>query len=74
MSGDNKSMVDSSMQCNAKLCMWHTKTIASGILGFYFLPGEDNPADIFHWVYTQIKERLKTLLFWRGDTANMVEE
>jgi hypothetical protein len=46
--GDNNSMVDSSMQLNAKLRMWHTKTIASGILGFYFLPGEDNPADILN--------------------------
>jgi hypothetical protein len=63
MFADNNSMVDSSMQLNAKLRMWHTKTIASGILGFYFLPGEDNPADILdkHWGYTQIKERLKTL-------------
>jgi hypothetical protein len=63
-------------QLNAKLRMWHTETIASAILGFYFLPGEDNPADILdkHWGYTQIKERLKTLLSWRGDTANMVEE
>jgi hypothetical protein len=37
MFGDNSSMADSSMQLNAKLRMWHTKTIASGILGFYFL-------------------------------------
>jgi N-acetylmuramoyl-L-alanine amidase CwlA len=58
MCGDNNSMVDSSMQLNAKLHMWHTKTIASGILGFYFLPGENNPADILdkHRGYTQIKE------------------
>jgi hypothetical protein len=76
MFGDNNSMVDSSMQLNAKLRMWHTETIASGILGFYYLPGEDNPADVLdkQWGYTQIKERFKTLLFWRGDTANMVEE
>jgi hypothetical protein len=76
MFGDNNSMVDGSMQLNAKLRMWHTKTIASEILVFYFLPGENNPVDILdkHWGYTQIKERLKTLLFWRGDTANMVEE
>jgi hypothetical protein len=84
MFGDNKSVVDSSMQLNAKLHKRHTmlsfhrvrETIASGILGFSFLPGDDNPADILskHWGYTQIKERLKTLLFWRGDTANMIEE
>jgi hypothetical protein len=59
--GDNNSMVDSCMQRNAKLHMWHSETIASGILGFYFLPGEDNPADILekHWGYTQIKKKVK---------------
>jgi hypothetical protein len=52
------------------------EAIAAGILGFYFLSGEDNPADILskHWGYTQIKERLKSLLFWRGDTANMADD
>jgi hypothetical protein len=73
MFGDNKSVVDSSMQLNAKLHKRHTmlsfhrvrEAIAAGILGFYFLPGEDNPADIpsKHWGYTQIKDRLKSLLF-----------
>jgi hypothetical protein len=81
MFGDNKSVVDSSMQLNAKLHKRHTmlsfhhewEAIAAQILGFYFLPEDDNPADILskHWGYTQIKERLKSLLFWRGDTANL---
>jgi hypothetical protein len=62
MFGDNMSVVDSSMQLNAKLHKRHTmlsfhrvrEAIASGILGFYFLPGADNPADILskHWGYT----------------------
>jgi hypothetical protein len=49
------------------------EAIAAHILGFYFLPGDDNPTDILskHRGYTQIKERLKSLLFWRGDTANL---
>jgi len=81
MFGDNKSVVDSSMQLNAKLHKRHTmlsfhrvrEAIAAHILGFYFLPGDDNPADILskHWGYTQIKERFKSLLFWRGDTAEV---
>jgi hypothetical protein len=84
MFGDNKSVVDSSMQINAKLHKRHAmlpfhhvrEAKASEILGFYFLPGDDNPADILskHWGYTQIKERLKSLQFWIGDTANMAEE
>ena len=73
MFGDNKSVVDSSMQLDAKLHKRHTmlsfhrvrETIAAGILSFYFLSGDDNPADILskHWGYTQIWERLKSLLF-----------
>jgi hypothetical protein len=86
MFDDNKSVVDSSMQLNAKLHKHHTmlsfhcvrKAIAAGILGFYFLPGEYNPADILskHWGYTQIKDRLKSLLFWKEDNADikMVQE
>jgi hypothetical protein len=72
------------MQLNAKLHKRHTMmsfhrvtgNIAAGILGFYFLPGDDNPADILskQWGYTQIKERLKSLLFWRGHIAKMAEE
>jgi hypothetical protein len=52
------------------------EAIATGILGFYFLSGDDNPADILskHWGYTQIRERLKSLLFWQGDKASIMDE
>jgi hypothetical protein len=52
------------------------EAIASGFLGFYFLSGDDN-LQIYlrkHWGYTQIKERLKSLLFRRGDTASIKDE
>jgi hypothetical protein len=75
MFGDNKSVVDSSMQLNTKLHKCHTmlsfhhvrEAIAADILGFNFLQGDDYPADILskHWGYTQIKDRLKSLLFWK---------
>jgi hypothetical protein len=84
MFGDNKSVVDSSMGLHAKLHKCHTmlsfhrvrEAIASGIVGFYFIPGEINPADILskHWGYAQIKKRLKSLLFWKGDTADIIVE
>ena len=84
MFGDNKSVVDSSMLINAKLHKRHTmlsfhrvrEAIASGMIVFHFMPGDDNPADILskHWGYTQIKGRLKSLLFWKGDTAKVDEE
>jgi hypothetical protein len=80
MFGDNESVVDSSMQLNAKLHKSHTmlsfhhvrKATAASILGFYFMPGDDNTADILskYLGYTQVKERLLSLLFRRGDTAN----
>jgi hypothetical protein len=84
MFGNNTSVVDSSMGLHAKLHKCHTtlsfhcvrEAIASGIVGFYFIPGELNPADILskHWGYTQIRERLKSLLFWKGDTADIIAE
>jgi hypothetical protein len=81
MFGDNKSVVDSSMQVHAKLHKRHTmlsfhrvrEAVASGMIGFYFIPGELNPADILskHWGYAQIWPQLKALLFWKGDTADI---
>jgi hypothetical protein len=82
MFGDNKSIVDSSMQIQVKLHKRHTmlafhcvrEAIASGIVGFFYIPGDINPADILskNRGYSQIKERLKSLLFWKGDTADII--
>jgi hypothetical protein len=82
--GDNKLVVDSSMVLHAKLHKRHTmlsfhrvrEAIASGIVGFYFICGEINPGDMLskHWGYAQIGERLKLLLFWKGDTADITIE
>jgi hypothetical protein len=43
------------------------EAIASRIIDF--IPGDDNPSDILskHWGYSQIQERLKSLLFWKGN-------
>jgi hypothetical protein len=51
------------------------EAITSCIVGFYFIPGELNPADILskHWRYTQIRERLKSL-FWKGYMADIMIE
>ena len=52
------------------------EAIVSGIVGFHFIPGEHNPADILsrHWGYTQVRECLKSLLFRKGDTADIIVE
>jgi hypothetical protein len=83
MFGDNKSVVDSAMQVHAKLHKRHTmlsfhrvrEAVASGMIGFYFIPGIINPADILskHWGYAQIWPQLKALLFWKGDTNDIQE-
>ena len=84
MFGDNKSVVDSSMQVHAKLHKRHTmlsfhrvrECVASGMVGFYFLSGDSNPADILskHWGYSNIWNRLKPLLFWKGDTMDIEDQ
>jgi hypothetical protein len=84
MFGENNSVEDSSMQLHAKLHKRHTmlsfhhvrEAIASGIVGFFYVPGDINPADILskHWGYSQVRERLKSLLFWKGDTADIIIE
>jgi hypothetical protein len=52
------------------------EAIVSGLVEFYFIPGKSNPADILskHWGYTPARERLKSLLFWKGDTAYIIVE
>jgi hypothetical protein len=83
MFGDNKSVVDSSLQADAKLHKRHTillfhrvcECIASKMTGFYLIPGDLNPADILskHWGYSQVWAILKALLFWVGDTSDIEE-
>jgi hypothetical protein len=54
MFGDNKSVVARSMKVYAKLHKRHNmplfhglrEAIASGMIGFYLIPGDINPADI----------------------------
>jgi hypothetical protein len=81
MFGDNESVVNSATMVHAKLHKRHTmlsfhrvrEAIASGMVAFLHIPGEMNPADILskHWGYSQIWDRLKAILFWAGDTAEL---
>ena len=78
---DNESVVNSSSQPDEKLHKRHTalsfhrvrEAIASGMIYFYHVKGEHNPADILskHWGYSQVWLLLKTLLFWKDDTARL---
>ena len=85
MFGDNESVVNSSTLPHAKLHKRHTalsfhrvrEAIAAGILDFYHIRSEDNPADILskHWGYQQVLWQLiQPILYWRGDTATLFDE
>ena len=52
------------------------EAVASKMLQFHFIPGSHNPADILSktWGYQQVWKLLKPLLFWEGDTADLIED
>ena len=84
MFGDNKTVVDSGSLPHAMLHKRHTmlsyhrvrEAIASGMVKFFHIPGEINPADILskHWGHQQIWKQLQPLLFWKGDTRKLFEK
>jgi hypothetical protein len=81
MFGDNESVVGSSTKFDAKLHKRHTilsfhrvrEAIAAKIVGFFHIPGTNNPADVLtkHWAYSQVWKVLRPVLFWEGDTADI---
>ena len=83
MFGDNKSVVDSSVMPHSRLHKRHMalafhrvrEAIAAKIVAFYHIGGDENVADILskHWGYSSIWPLLKPLLFWQGDTIEVVE-
>ena len=78
--GDNKYMVNSASTPHAKLHKCHTalsfhcvhEVVAAKIIGFYFIEGENNPADILskHWGYQHIWKLLHPFLFWKGNMSS----
>ena len=81
--GDNESVVKCRAP-DAKLHKRHTmlsfhrvcEAIASGFLVFHHIRGITNPADILskHWGYQQVWSVLKPLLFWQGDTMDLIDD
>jgi hypothetical protein len=82
MFGDNKTVVDSATRIHAKLHKRHTvllfhcvhNAMAAGFISFHHIPGACNPADVLtkYWSYACIWSMLQPLLFWQGDTVNIV--
>ena len=83
MFGDNKTVVECSVRPHAKLHKRHTalsfhrvrEAIAAKIISFYHVKSEDNPSDILskHWGYSQIWPLLQPLLFWKGNTMDLLD-
>ena len=83
MFGDNETVVNTASTPHGKLHKRHNalafhKTrwgIAAGVALFSHVKGETNPADILskHWDYPSVWKQLKPLLFWKGDTGELVD-
>jgi hypothetical protein len=50
------------------------KLLQQNVLGYYWIDGKANPADIVskHWGYPQVWHLLKPILFYSGDTADLI--
>ena len=80
MFGDNESVVKNATVPYSQLKKRHIalsyhrvrEAIAAGIVSFFHISGDKNPADILskHWGYTQVWPVLKPLLFWHGETTD----
>ena len=76
MFGDNKTVVESSTNIDARLHKRHTmlsfhrvrEAMATGMINFTHIPGSVNAADILskHWGYLAVWPMLRALLFERG--------
>ena len=50
--------------------------IAAKVLGYYWIDGKSNPADIVskHWGYQQVWPLLKPILFYSGNTGLLFDD
>jgi hypothetical protein len=84
MFGDNQSVVTNSTIPHSSLHKRHNalayhrvrEMIAAKVLGYYWIDGKNNPADIVskHWGYQQVWQLLKPLLFYSGNTLDLIAE
>ncbi len=84
MFGDNETVVNTASMPHSRLHKRHNalsyhKTraaIAAEVIRFHHIRGAVNPADILsmHWDYPSVWECLRPLMFWSGDTGNLVKK
>ena len=82
--GDNESVVTSGTIPHSQLskrhmalsCHYTREAVASKMVAFHHIPGAMNPADILskHWGYAQVYPLLRPVLFYKGDTIDLVDK
>jgi hypothetical protein len=80
MFSDNKSVVDSSMEVSVKLHKTHNmllfhrvcKSIASRMIGFYYIPGNINPADNLRKYWGILKYGINSKHFYFARETPMI--
>jgi hypothetical protein len=82
--GDNQAVVNNSAIPHSTLSKRHNalsyhrvrEAIAAGVVSFYWIDGKLNPADIVskHWAYPQVWHMLQPILFYSGDTKELIKE
>ncbi len=82
--GDNEAVVNASAVPHSKMTKRHNalayhktrECIAAGIFRYLHLPGSENPADILskHWDMPSVWNTLQPLMFWYGDTADLIKD
>ena len=80
--GDNESVVKSGSIPHSRLSKRHhalayhytRKAVASKMVAFHHISGDANVADILskHWGHTQIYPMLRPILFYQGDTHDLI--
>ena len=81
--GDNESVVKSGTmphsalsKCHHALAYHYTReAIASKMVSFHHIHGDINPADVLskHWGHSQVYPTLRPLLFYKGNTSDLIE-
>ena len=82
--GDNESVVRSGSVPDSQLHKRHhglayhytREAVASKAISFHHIAGTMNPADILskHWGYQQVWSFLQPILFWQGDTLDLIKD
>ena len=82
--GDNESVVKSGSIPHSQLSKRHhalayhytREAVASKMVSFHHIDGDMNPADVLskHWGHSQVYSMLRPMLFYKGDTADLIHD